>query len=830
MAPSTTAVSGLLRQVIQYHLDNASYDNALFFAERFVAQDPRSADATHLHALCHLRLGDYRSAYDVGKPMGYRGTNLGCAWIFAQACLALERFKDGITALEKSRVLWSCKGSLGKNGALLRASGSPDAAAVLCLLGKLYRGYDDKKKAAGAFEEALKLNPFQWDAFTALCDMGVNVRVPNVFRSSDLLARSFDPDATVGAKTPASLANSNPLEMAPKKSTLRSLAADLGSDPFNVGFSLSEVTSPLADVFSESTDGDLLTKIQSARLRLKTSNSNLSLFDATETPPGPSAVDAPSRMVGAQDPPQAPPRRTRQAQGIDAGLEAPPRMNYRLGTKRSTRSEDRDVQQGVEPIADAPVTAAVTTRAAALSTADRKRTLSGHPVSRTANIDDAGTRRSARLTTFKPSSRANSGAATIGASAGRELKKARPPISRIVRPGSSGANVGRVVSGNRKPIDDHADVDHGEASRVREPAASTSIVAQSSQPPKQLDDGAKMEEAVRWIMDVLKKLGNGYYFLSRFQCQEALQALCSLPPAHQGTPWVLVQMGRAHYEQASYAEAEKFFRRMRVQAPSRLQDMEVYSTILWHLKRETDLSFLAHELVDSAWHSPQAWCALGNAWSLAKDPEQALKCFKRATQLDPKFAYAFTLQGHEHVTNEEYEQALTAYRQAISADKRHYNAYYGIGRVQERLGDYDKALTHFQAAQSINPNNAVLVSWIGTVLERQKQIMPALKAYTKAVELAPRAALTRYKKAHALLAIGQIEEAEKELVILKDLAPNEGHVHFLLGTLYRSMNERQLAVRHFTIALALDPKAGPMIKEAIERFEDDMPMDDSMMT
>lgn len=821
MAPSPTAVSGLLRQVIQHHLDNASYDNALFFAERFVAQDPRSSDATHLHALCHLRLGDYRSAYDVGKPMGYRGTNLGCAWVFAQACLALERFKDGITALEKSKILWSSKGSLGKNGALLRASGSPDAAAVLCLLGKLYRGYDDKKKAAGAFEEALKLNPFQWDAFTALCDMGVNVRVPNIFRSSDLLARSFDPEAAAVTKTPASVANSNPLEMAPKKSTLRSLTSDLGSDPFNVNFSLSEAPSPLADVFSESTDGDLMTKIQSARLRNGTSNSSMSLFDGHETPPGPSTADAPSRMGGGQDPPQAPPRRIRQAQGIDAGLEAPPRMNYRLGAKRSTRSEDRDV----EPIADVPVTTAGT-RAAAVSTADRKRTLSGHPVSRTANIDDAGTRRSARLTTFKPSSRANSGAATIGASAGRELKKARPPISRIVRPGSSGANVGRVVSGNRKPIDDHADIDHGEASRIREPATSTQTTSQPPYAVKPVDDGVKMEEAVRWIMEIMKKLGNGYYFLSRFQCQEALQALGSLPASHQGTPWVLVQMGRAHYEQASYAEAEKFFRRMRVQAPSRLQDMEVYSTILWHLKRETDLSFLAHELVDSAWHSPQAWCALGNAWSLAKDPEQALKCFKRATQLDPKFAYAFTLQGHEHVTNEEYEQALTAYRQAISADKRHYNAYYGIGRVQERLGDYEKALTHFQAAQSINPNNAVLVSWIGTVLERQKQIMPALKAYTKAVELAPRAALTRYKKAHALLAIGQIEEAEKELVILKDLAPNEGHVHFLLGTLYRSMNERQLAVRHFTIALALDPKVCFHVTEYLRVLTDIFPRRD----
>jgi anaphase-promoting complex subunit 3 len=84
--------------------------------------------------------------------------------------------------------------------------------------------------------------------------------------------------------------------------------------------------------------------------------------------------------------------------------------------------------------------------------------------------------------------------------------------------------------------------------------------------------------------------------------------------------------------------------------------------------------------------------------------------------------------------------------------------------------------------------------------------MPALQAYSKAVDLAPRAAQTRYKKARALLAVGQLDAAQKELMILKDLAPDEATVHFLLGKLYRSMGEKQLSVRHFTIALALDPK------------------------
>ena len=351
----------------------------------------------------------------------------------------------------------------------------------------------------------------------------------------------------------------------------------------------------------------------------------------------------------------------------------------------------------------------------------------------------------------------------------------------------------------------------------------------------------KIEEALRWVLELLKKLGGAYLSLSQFQCADALQILKSLPRQHLDTPWVQAHMGRAHYELAAYAEAEEYFRRVRVLAPTRLEDMEVYSTILWFLKRETELSFLAHELVDAAWQSPQAWCALGNAWSLAQDHEQALRCFRRATQLNPKFAYAYTLQGHEHVLNEEYDKALTAYRHAVAADQRHYNAYYGIGRVYEKLGNFDKAFTHFRTASSIHPTNAVLICCIGKVLERQKQILPALEYFSRATELAPRAAQTRFRKARALLAIGQLQAAQEELMILKDLAPDEAPVHFLLGKLYKTLNDKSSAVRHFTIALSLDPKvssstpcyciampvsiltsqAGQKIKQAIGSLEDD---------
>lgn len=48
----------------------------------------------------------------------------------------------------------------------------PDAAAVNCLLGKLWKAHGDQNKAVGYYVEALKLNPFMWDAFLELCETG----------------------------------------------------------------------------------------------------------------------------------------------------------------------------------------------------------------------------------------------------------------------------------------------------------------------------------------------------------------------------------------------------------------------------------------------------------------------------------------------------------------------------------------------------------------------------------------------------------------------------------------------------------------------------------
>ena len=811
MTPSSHHLTNQLRQLIYYNLDCNLLRNALFLAGRLHAYEPRASEAAYLLSLCYLRLGEYKSAYDNSKSYGTKGTHLGCCYIFAQACLALEKFSEGIIALEKSKTHWATRNSWNKHTETRRQQ-LPDAAAVYCLQGKLLHAYDDANRAIECYAEALKLNPFMWDAFLGLCDLGVNVRISNLFKTTPemLSALGGSNESFQTAQEEPSPSNS----FVSHQSTTSQQPAN--NDPFSIS--------------TNRVNGDNRVNITKSGLfeKLNGSTQNMTPIgsgirddpNGLDTPTGLGAtnisllaaqmqwavdgrtVASVSEVSESSEPPLAPMRKSRTLErlGMDFSNDAPPRMKpSHLRSKSSkVNGESEEYSQS---------TSTLSTLLA--STTDRKRTISGQvpqtasASSANSNAVDAGApqRRSVRLfNQIRPQSgKFSSGVGSIGTKEGRELKKAKATGTKGRH--TQGSTVGRVVSGNRK----HVDVADGDTKETRAVPPTTATVTTTVVKPV-VSERSKEYESLTWLLELFAKLASGHFALSHYRNQEALQIFSSITQGQRETPWVLAQMGRALYEQGSYAEAEKYFARIKVIAPSRLDDMEVYSTILWHLKSEIDLAFLAHEIIDIDRQSPQAWCAIGNSFSLQRDHDQALKCFKRATQLDPKFAYAWTLQGHEHITNEEYDKAMSAYRNAIAAEKRHYNAWYGLAKVYEKQGKYNVAEQHYRTAASINPTNAVLVCCIGTVLEKMKNPKAALVQYAKSCELDPKSSHPRFKKAKVLMALQQPDQALMELKIVKDIAPDEANVHFLLGRVYKILRDKPNAIKHFTTALNLDPK------------------------
>lgn len=162
--------------------------------------------------------------------------------------------------------------------------------------------------------------------------------------------------------------------------------------------------------------------------------------------------------------------------------------------------------------------------------------------------------------------------------------------------------------------------------------------------------------------DTLRQIAEAYQLQHFYKCKEAIQIYQRLPRYHYHTGWLLSQLGRCYFEMVNYHKAVEMFKLARKLAPYRISGLECYSTALWHLKREVELSFLAQQVLEFDKLAPESWIVVGNCFSLQKEHETALKFFRRAIQLDPWFAYAYTLSAHEYVANEDFDKAVSGYR------------------------------------------------------------------------------------------------------------------------------------------------------------------------
>ncbi|EWC46968.1 hypothetical protein DRE_03730 [Drechslerella stenobrocha 248] len=734
--PSTLpAVLSQLRRVVWYSLDNNLITNAVFTAERLVAFDSKDPENTYLLALSLYRGNHVKHAESLAK--GHKG-HVGCAFIYAQCCLALRKYRDGIAALDKCKSQWQKESHWNQHSERERRS-TPDAAAVFNLLGHLFMGLRDDKLALQAYQASFQLNPYMWDSFSCAAETGAAIKASTVFKPTEEMLAV------------ARLASSAP-----------SVASSMTEDGANLH--------PHHHHTNLSHDNDIFASSSS-----QTSRNSEPVFGVPPAPQnrlneGGAAVglETPTNdniIPAAIDYPKAPPRKARPQSLIDA-----PR-------KTLTRSRDHDNQ--------------LEKKRSIASTDETKNSQSGAtaPATRRSNRILASNRITSKFT----------------AAGQREAKKPKTATKSASR---SQLNTDKTSSAL---VHSQGDVHMAEARPIVAPIP-------RPQEPKEV-----VAHAV--ILDVYKKLGNALVNLCRFDCKAAVASYQGLHTSQRETPYVLAKLGRALYELSKYTEAGECFAKVRQLDPLRMQEMETYSTLLWHLKKDVELSYLAHELFDLDRVSPQAWCALGNCYSLQRDHDQALRCFRRATQIDDGLAYAYTLQGHEHLSNDDLEKAMACFRSALSADGRHYNAWYGIGKVYEKSGKNDMALRHYKTAYSINPTNVVLICCVGAAFEKEGNYKQALVHYSKACDLAPTSALSKFRKARVLIGLGKLHLARDELVSIKDIAPDEANVHFMLARVYKLLHEKQLAIKHFTSALHLDPRASALIKEAMESLDD--PNEDS---
>ncbi|KAH3706248.1 cell division cycle protein 27 homolog [Dreissena polymorpha] len=794
-------------------LQHYGYKDALFLAERLCAE-VLSEETLYLLATCYYRAGKTRQTYALLKKRGQNSPDN--KFLFARCCVDIGEYSEAELVLAGNILTRQLTmDEIEKQYGTL-------ASHIFNILGAIYTRTERSQKAIECYKRSLKLNPLLWSSFDGLCQLGEKVDPSVVFPVPTVACTSVIIHNTKKAHT---VHNTPPIIIAEVLSPITEAQAR------HIVTLTMEEPSPQALPHAETLGTPQSHPvIPPQSLQCTPQNETTVKFLSTPEPglletcqhtPENCGGNMFEQVMGSIT--QAPKSHRKSEQKL--GFFGKHSLSMNLKEKfleDSSHSPSFGILSLGSPTCDQMKTklSFITPSPAEAmneSKAPRKpvtrrmnqnqtlmpkpptfnsgsNTQENHP--QNAQNNPPNVRRSSRLFSHSNSSSV------------KENNKQQGK-TRFSSPKAAGRKTKSRLS---KSKSDLSDLHKGELILDSKPIT----ILEPQQPQIQL--AQMQQQSLAGILSLLQSLGQAYLSLSQYECRRAIDQFHELPPHQLNTGWVLSQIGRALFELQEYHEAEKVFREILRNEPYQIEGMEFYSTTLWHLQKEVELSSLAQELTGIDKNSPEACCATGNCFSLQRDHETAIKFFNRAMQINPWFAYSYTLLGHEFVYTEELENAMACFRSAIRVSPRHYNAWYGVGLIYFKQEKFRLAEIHYRKALSINPQSSALLCNIGVVLYAQQKSEQALATLDRAIALDPKNPLCKFHKATILFGKQKHKEALEELEELKRIVPKESLIYFLLGKVYKKMGSTDLALMNFSWAMDLDPKGlNNQIKEAIEK-------------
>ncbi|XP_076460272.1 cell division cycle protein 27 homolog isoform X2 [Babylonia areolata] len=763
-------------------LNHYSYGDAIFLAERLYAEVSNN-EALHLLATCYYRGGHPVQAYMLLQKKSCPSPQ--CKFLMAKCCLEIKKYA------EAERVLAGSILTKPKSCEEIEVEFGTMACHVFTLLAQVYSKTDRIGKACEYYRKSLKLNPLLWKSYEALCHLGAKVDPSQVF---SMPAAAAHPTAAHCADPPASV----PTPSIPTPSSVSSETM-------------------------EGTDDVPVTASQTATMTITTpaslEPSSLPRNECTEQTPDNSTQDMKSGDMWA---PARRPKLVKQESQSEVPkpikvLFPDGYMSPSFGVLNVDTPTDGPNPSALPFISPTPTSVMnedtiLDAKAPSKKVVTRKKQSAKPPVFSLSGNSNTRDVSSQQQSSNPPSVRRSS--RLFGSSSSVKENNKSQGKSRFTSPKGVGR---KAKSRSSKCQQELNELNKSEGAGGGKGGGKAGGGGHPDQPSSAVLLHLQ-QQSLGGLLRLLLGVGKAYAALSQYECASAVELFEELPEHQYNTAWVLSHIGRAYFEQGDFQKAASIYADVRRLEPYQLLGMDRYSTSLWHLQREVELSALAHDLAELDKDCPQTWCATGNCFSLQKEHDVAIKFFKRAIQVDPDYAYAYTLLAHEYVFIEELDKALACFRNGLRVDSRHYNAWYGVGMIYYKQEKFSLAEVHFRRALAINPQSCALLCHVGVAQHAQKKTEQALATLNRAIASDPRNSLCKFHKASILLASDRHKEALEELEELKQIIPSESLVYFLMGKVHKKLGNTHLALMNFSWAMDLDPKGvNNQIKEAIDK-------------
>jgi tetratricopeptide (TPR) repeat protein len=189
--------------------------------------------------------------------------------------------------------------------------------------------------------------------------------------------------------------------------------------------------------------------------------------------------------------------------------------------------------------------------------------------------------------------------------------------------------------------------------------------------------------------------------------------------------------------------------------------------------------------------------------TFAHRPDITKSCLITAITADPSSEEAQFFLGLFYYTQNDFKFAISPLQTAQTLSPKSPMPVFYLAMTHEALGDETKALELYHQAESLSPEKSpqsaeILVAY-GKSLLSLGRTEDSVQKYRRAIEDDPKSRDAHYELAKGLDHQGDFKNAAIEgerALTLPDLGTSDAQIHFLLASLYRKLNEPDLAKTH----------------------------------
>ncbi|SCU90080.1 LAMI_0E00540g1_1 [Lachancea mirantina] len=216
---------------------------------------------------------------------------------------------------------------------------------------------------------------------------------------------------------------------------------------------------------------------------------------------------------------------------------------------------------------------------------------------------------------------------------------------------------------------------------------------------------------------------------------EFLEELDYLLMVFPNFAFLKTQHALINYHYMDYPNAEFIFDQVIKLDPYRLDDLDIYSNILYVTQKPSKLAYLAQFASGVDKFRAETCCIIANYYSAKQEHEKSIMYFRRALSLNKSCTSAWTLMGHEFVELKNSHAAIECYRRAVDINARDFKAWYGLGQAYEVLDMHLYSLYYFQKSCALKPLDKRMWQALASCYDKVGNSREAIKCFKRALQL-----------------------------------------------------------------------------------------------